>query len=85
MALSAPHLASKGPGLAANMSVAMARASSSSPGTMPQVGEIGVVEVHELLKSGSNAAEDLQLIDVREEGEHRTASLPGFQLLPLSR
>ena len=52
---------------------------------MPQVGEIGVAEVHQLLSSGSNAAEDLQLIDVREEHEHQTASLPGFQLLPLSR
>ena len=27
----------------------------------------------------------LQLIDVREDGEYAAASLPGFQLLPLSR
>ena len=66
------------------MSMAVACA-SGSPGTMSQVGEIGVAEVHQLLSSGSNAAEDMQLIDVREEYEHQTASLPGFQLLPLSR
>lgn len=27
----------------------------------------------------------VQLVDVREEWEHQTASLPGFQLLPLSQ
>lgn len=28
---------------------------------------------------------DVQLIDVREDFEHQTASLPGFKLMPMSR
>lgn len=45
-----------------------------------------VGQLQELLKgAGQSDASDVQLIDVREECEHEIASLPGFQLLPLSR
>ena len=30
-------------------------------------------------------ADDVQLIDVREDFEHQTASLAGFKLMPMSR
>ncbi len=56
---------------------------SSSFEEGPQVGAIDVAAVQQLLQAGDDAA--VQLIDVREEEEHATASLPGFQLLPLSR
>ena len=56
---------------------------SSGAGEAPQVGRIDVAAVQQLLHAGNDAA--VQLIDVREEDEHATASLPGFQLLPLSR
>ena len=57
--------------------------SSSSAAEVPQVGKVDVAAVHQLLNAGNE--EIVQLIDVREEDEHATASLPGFQLLPLSR
>lgn len=41
-----------------------------------------VTELEGLLKEGPEAA---QFIDVREKQEHDIASLPHFQLLPLSR
>jgi len=47
-----------------------------------------VHELSELLASATTDAsllEDYQLIDVREPWEADIASLPGFQLLPLSR
>jgi hypothetical protein len=34
---------------------------------------------------GVGGADDLQLVDVREEWEHDTAALPHFKLLPLSK
>ncbi len=48
------------------------------------VGNISAADLAELL-ANDDAAGSVQLIDVREEHEHETASLPGFQLLPLSR
>ena len=48
------------------------------------VGEISAAGLAELMRD-SDAASRVQLLDVREEGEHDTASIPGFQLLPLSR
>lgn len=38
-----------------------------------------------MLNEAGNALEDVQLVDVREEEEQSIASLPGFQLMPLSR
>ena len=48
------------------------------------VGNISAADLAELL-ANDDAAGSVQLIDVREEHEHEAASLPGFQLLPLSR
>ena len=47
-------------------------------------GELSVTSLAELLADGEAAA-NVQLLDVREEGEHQAASIPGFRLLPLSR
>ncbi len=45
-----------------------------------------VSQLQEVLEAvNKNSASDVQLVDVREEFEHQIASLPGFQLLPLSR
>ncbi|BDA49402.1 probable rhodanese-like/PpiC domain-containing protein 12, chloroplastic at C-terminar half [Coccomyxa sp. Obi] len=49
------------------------------------VGEIDVGTLHAMLNEAGNALEDVQLVDVREEHEQAIASLPGFQLMPLSR
>ena len=46
---------------------------------------MSVNDLAELLAGGGAGRERLQLIDVREDGEHAAAALPGFQLLPLSR
>jgi hypothetical protein len=48
------------------------------------IGELSVASLAELLANGEAAA-NVQLLDVREEGEHEAASIPGFRLLPLSR
>lgn len=48
------------------------------------VGHISVDELFEVLRN-PGLAEDLQLVDVREEWEYQTAAIAGFQLLPLSR
>ena len=43
-------------------------------------------ELQEMLERVSqDVADDVQLIDVREDFEHQTASLPGFKLMPMSR
>ncbi len=51
----------------------------------PRVGDIDVRALHALLSDAGNAADEVQLVDVREEMEERIAALPGFQLMPLSR
>lgn len=38
-----------------------------------------------LVARGAGGNDDVQYVDVREEGEARLASLPHFQLLPLSK
>lgn len=38
-----------------------------------------------LAARAAGANEDVQYVDVREEGEHRLSALPHFQLLPLSK
>ena len=48
------------------------------------IGEISAAGLAELL-ADDEAAASVQLLDVREEGEHEAASIPGFRLLPLSR
>lgn len=48
--------------------------------------ELHVKELQEILERISqDDADDVQLIDVREDFEHQTASLPGFKLMPMSR
>ncbi|KAK9905059.1 hypothetical protein WJX75_008855 [Coccomyxa subellipsoidea] len=61
------------------------RAMSAGSDAAPSVGEIDVAALHALLSDAGNAAEDVQLVDVREEMEERIAALPGFKLMPLSR
>lgn len=51
----------------------------------PVVGELDVGTLHAMLNEAGNVLEDVQLVDVREEEEQSIASLPGFQLMPLSR
>ena len=46
---------------------------------------MSVNDLGELLAGPGEGRRGLQLIDVREDGEYAAASLPGFQLLPLSR
>ena len=46
---------------------------------------MSVAALSELLSGAADGGHGLQLIDVREDGEYAAASLPGFQLLPLSR
>lgn len=58
---------------------------SAGSDAAPSVGEIDVAALHALLSDAGNAAEDMQLVDVREEMEERIAALPGFKLMPLSR
>ena len=61
------------------------RVMSGDSGAAPVVGEIDVGTLHTMLNDAGNALEDVQLVDVREEAEQSIASLPGFQLMPLSR
>lgn len=46
---------------------------------------MSVAALFALLVGPADGRQGLQLIDVREDGEYEAASLPGFQLLPLSR
>lgn len=46
---------------------------------------MSVSDLGTLLAGAGAGRQGLQLVDVREEGEYAAASLPGFQLLPLSR
>ncbi|GFR44087.1 hypothetical protein Agub_g5249, partial [Astrephomene gubernaculifera] len=48
-----------------------------------QIQQMSPEELADLLAAA--AAEEVQLIDVREEWEWQTARLPGFRLMPLSR
>ena len=49
------------------------------------VRQMSVNDLGTLLGGEGAERQRLQLIDVREDGEYAAASLPGFQLLPLSR
>ena len=60
---------------------ATAAAGGGGPGDDPHVVELQPEAFAKLREAG----EVLQCIDVREEWEHQTASLAGFQLRPLSR
>lgn len=61
------------------------RVMSASSDAAPTIGEIDVGTLHSMLNEAGNALENVQLVDVREEHEESIASLPGFQLMPLSR
>jgi len=53
---------------------------------MAPIEELHVRELQEILEQMSQeGADNVQLIDVREDFEYQTASLPGFRLLPMSR
>lgn len=53
---------------------------------MGPIEELSVRDLQEILeRMDQEGADDVQLIDVREDFEHQTASLPGFKLLPMSR
>ena len=53
---------------------------------MGPIEELHPRELQEMLERVSQeGAGDVQLIDVREDFEHQTASLPGFKLMPMSR
>ena len=53
---------------------------------MGPIEELHPRELQEILERvGQDDADDVQLIDVREDFEHQTASLPGFKLMPMSR
>ena len=53
---------------------------------MGPIEELHVRDLQEILEQMSQGgADDVQLIDVREDFEHQTASLPGFKLMPMSR
>ena len=53
---------------------------------MAPIEELHVRDLQEILEQMSQeGADDVQLIDVREDFEYQTASLPGFRLLPMSR
>ena len=67
------------------MKLLRCRAMSADSGAAPTIGDIDVASLHALLNDAGNVAEDVQLVDVREEMEERIASLPGFKLMPLSR
>lgn len=59
---------------------------AASAGDAVQIKEMDVGQLREVLKGvDQDDITAVQLIDVREEFEHEIASLPGFQLLPLSR
>ena len=60
---------------------ATAAAGGGGPGDGPHVVELQPEAFAKLREAGAV----LQCIDVREEWEHQTASLAGFQLRPLSR
>lgn len=62
------------------------RAQSPSGGstTTPPVKQISVQDLQELLEV-SKADPCVQFIDVREDWEVQTASIPGFKIFPLSR
>ncbi|CAL5224588.1 g7295 [Coccomyxa viridis] len=69
------------PSPARRMHAAAGQGNSSSP-----IQELHPLELKEILERISQGdADDVQLIDVREEFEHQTASLPGFKLMPMSR
>lgn len=61
------------------------RAMGTEADEAPRVGDIDVRALHALLSDAGNAADEVQLVDVREEVEERIAALPGFQLMPISR
>ena len=46
---------------------------------------MSVAVLSTLLAEPARGQHVMQLIDVREDGEYALSSLPGFQLLPLSR
>ena len=53
---------------------------------MGPIEELHPRELQEMLERVTlEGADDVQLIDVREDLEHQTASLPGFKLMPMSR
>ena len=55
----------------------------NSPNPIQELHPLELKEILERVSQGD--ADDVQLIDVREEFEHQTASLPGFKLMPMSR
>ncbi|CAL8464709.1 g4244 [Coccomyxa elongata] len=61
------------------------RVMSGGLDAVPTVRELDVGTLHAMLNEAGSALEDVQLVDVREEEEQSIASLPGFQLMPLSR
>jgi rhodanese-related sulfurtransferase len=64
--------------------IAAAAGGSSSSGPTAEVQHITVNELRELL-SNEILADEVQFIDVREQWEADTASLPRFKLLPMSQ
>ena len=53
---------------------------------MGPIEELHPRDLQEILERVSQeGVADVQLIDVREDFEHQTASLPGFKLMPMSR
>ncbi|CAK0787620.1 hypothetical protein CVIRNUC_010842 [Coccomyxa viridis] len=53
---------------------------------MGSIEELHPRDLQEILERVSQgAADDVQLIDVREDYEHQTASLAGFKLMPMSK
>ena len=64
---------------------ARAAAAGDASGGGPQVVELQPEAFAKLREEAQSAGNAVQCIDVREEWEHQTASLAGFQLRPLSR
>ena len=60
-----------------------AAAGGASMGPIEELHPRDLQEILERVSQG--AADDVQLIDVREDFEHQTASLAGFKLMPMSR
>ncbi len=77
----AGHLMGLPPSLCRRLHAAAGQGSSMGP-----IQELHPKDLQEILERMSQGgADDVQLIDVREEFEHQAASLPGFKLMPMSR